>query len=36
MVLRVFLLIMLEFCICAGLELRGRFEFGEARESILA
>ena len=36
MFLRVLLLTMLEVCICAGLELRGRFEFGEARESLLA
>jgi len=33
MCLRVLLLTLLEICICVGLELKGRFDFGEVRES---
>jgi len=36
MCLRALLLTLLEICICAGLELRGRFDFGEARDSKLS
>jgi len=36
MCLRVLLLTLLEICICAGLEIRGRFDFGEARESKIS
>lgn len=36
MCLRALLLTLLEICICAGLELRGRFDFGEARESNIS
>ena len=36
MCLRVLLLTLLEICICAGLELRGRFDFEEARESKIS
>ena len=36
MCLRALLLSLLEICICAGLELRGRFDFGEARDSKLS
>ena len=36
MFLRVLILTLLEVCICAGLELRGRFDLDESRESGLA
>ena len=36
MCLRVLLITLLEICICIGLELRGRFEFEEARESKIS